>query len=89
MTPYIRNGFHKQGPWNEYMLNKADFNKTHSRAAIKRYREDYNYPNCDRVCNEVLAIYGMGVLLHSREEMDDIVNAIIKVYENRGKLASV
>jgi len=88
MTPYIRNGFHKQGPWNEYMLNKPDFKKTHSRAAIKRYREDYNYPNCDRVCNEVLAFYGMGILLHSREEMDDIVNAVRKVYENRDKLGS-
>jgi len=24
MTPYIRDGFHKQGPWHEYMLNKSD-----------------------------------------------------------------
>ena len=88
-TPYIRDGFHKQGPWYEYMLNRDDFKKVFSPATIKRYRDEFDYPNCDRVCNEVLAFYGMGILLHSREDMDDIVNAVRKVYENRDKLSSV
>jgi dTDP-4-amino-4,6-dideoxygalactose transaminase len=88
-TPYIRNGFHKQGPWNEYMMNKKDFRRSFSKATLKRYREEYEYPNCDRVCNEVLAMYGMGVLLGSREDMDDIVKAVIKVYENRDQLKSL
>lgn len=86
MTPYIRNGFHKQGPWNEYILNMNVYKAVYSPATLKRYRDEFSYPMCDRVCNEVLAFYGMGILLHSREEMDDIVNALRKVYENRGKL---
>lgn len=88
-SPYIRNGFHKQGPWYEYMLNMKEYRNTYSKATLKRYRDEFSYPNCDRVCNEVLAIYGMGVLLGSREDMDDIVNAVRKVYENRDQLKSV
>jgi dTDP-4-amino-4,6-dideoxygalactose transaminase len=88
MTPYIRNGFHKQGPWNEYILNMNVYKKIYSKATLKRYRDEFSYPNCDRVCNEVLAFYGMGILLHPREEMDDIVNAVRKVYENRDRLKS-
>jgi dTDP-4-amino-4,6-dideoxygalactose transaminase len=86
MTPYIRNGFHKQGPWHENMLNLNVYKAIYSPATLKRYREDFQYPNCDKVCNEVLAFYGMGILLHPREEMDDIVNALRKVYENRDKI---
>lgn len=86
MTPYIRNGFHKQGPWNEYILNLNVYKSIYSPATLKRYRDEFKYPNCDKVCNEVLAFYGMGILLHPKEEMDDIVKAIQKVYDNRDKL---
>jgi len=88
-SPYIRNGFHKQGPWHEYMLNMKEYKNTYSKSTLKRYRDEFSYPNCDRVCSEVLAVYGMGVLLGSREDMDDIVDAVVKVYENRDQLKSV
>jgi len=34
-------------------------------------------------------IWATGPLLGNREDMDDIANAILKVYENRDKLSSL
>jgi hypothetical protein len=34
-------------------------------------------------------IWASGPLLGTRQDMDDVINAIAKVYENRDKLSSV
>jgi hypothetical protein len=34
-------------------------------------------------------IWASGPLLGTRQDMDDVINAIVKVYENRDKLSSV
>jgi hypothetical protein len=37
----------------------------------------------------MVSFAGSGALLAGRDEMDNIINAIMKVYENRDKLKSV
>jgi len=57
---------------------------------LKSWREALELASCDRICNETLvSFWGSGSLLGSREEMDAIVNAIMKVYENRDQLRNL
>ena len=46
-------------------------------------------PDCDEVCQDVVAFWSSGILLGKKEDMDDIVNAILKVHENREKRQAV
>ena len=47
-------------------------------------------PNCDTVCEEeMIMIWASGPLLGTQEDMDDIINALTKVYENRDQLDKV
>ena len=46
-------------------------------------------PNCDRVCQEMAMIWASGPLLGTKADMDDIADAILKVYENRDKLGAL
>jgi perosamine synthetase len=85
---YIANGLHKE-PWTDYILNLKVYQKMFSPARLKQYRDSLNFPNCDKVCNDVVIINGPGPLLGTKEDMDDIVNAIMKVYENRDQLKAI
>ncbi len=59
----------------------------YSAARLKQYSDEMACPNCDLVCNEEMVILpGSSCLLGSREDMDDVISAIMKVYENRDKL---
>ena len=46
-------------------------------------------PKCDRVCQEMAMIWASGPLLGTQQDMDQVADAIFKVYENRDKLASI
>ena len=46
-------------------------------------------PNCDRVCEEMAMLWASGPLLGSQSDMDDVADAILKVYENRDQLGKV
>ena len=61
----------------------------YSAARLKQYREQFHYPMCDRVCSEMVMLWASGPLLGTQADMDDIINAIMKVYENRDKLAKI
>jgi len=88
--PYIQAGFHKDGTWNEYMLNLNIYKAFYTPERLKRYRDEFSYPNCDRITDELSVTFrGTNILLHTRADMDDIINAMIKVYENRDKLNSI
>ncbi len=86
LSPYIGQGLHKE-PWTEHILNSKVYQKMFSRKRLQRYREENRCPNCDKVCQEMAMIWASGPLLGTKEDMDDVVNAIVKVYENRNKLA--
>jgi len=60
-----------------------------SRKRLREYREQNNCSNCDKVCQEMAMIWATGPLLGTKEDMDDVADAIQKVYENRDKLGSI
>ena len=67
------------------MLNSKNFKRSFSEARLKRYREELHYPGNDQLCQEAVWL-GQNMLLTSKGDMDDIANAILKIYENRDKL---
>lgn len=89
LSKYIEVGFHKDNGWQNYILNLKVYQKMYSPERLKRYLEEFSYPNCDRVCREVIILEGPGHLLGTRNDMDDIINAIMKIYDNRDQLSSV
>jgi dTDP-4-amino-4,6-dideoxygalactose transaminase len=88
LSPYIANGLHRE-PWVEHVLNSRSYQKMYSKERLQRYREENQCPNCDRVCEELVMVWASGPLLATKNDMDDIADAILKVHANREKLASV
>jgi perosamine synthetase len=88
LSGYIENGLHKE-PWTDYIMTLKVYKKMFSPARLQQYRDELNYPNCDNVCRDVIVLSGPGPLLGTKEDMDDIINAIMKVYDNRDKLNSI
>ncbi len=88
LGPYIAQGLHKE-PWVEHILSSKVYKKMFSRKRLQEYREQNLCPNCDQVCREMAMIWASGPLLADKEDMDNIADAIIKVYENRDKLSSI
>lgn len=88
LSPYIRQGLHKE-PWIENVLNSNVYRKMFSPQRLKQYREEVSCPNCDRVCQEMVMLWASGPLLGTQDDMDDVADAILKVYENRDKLNAV
>jgi dTDP-4-amino-4,6-dideoxygalactose transaminase len=88
MNGYIANGLHKE-PWTDHILNLKGYKKMYSPDRLKKYREELSLPNCDKVCNMMVMMDGSGNLLGTRADMDEVINAIMKVYVNRDKLNSI
>ena len=88
LSPYIANGLHRE-PWVEHILNLNVYKKMYSAARLKQYREQFKYPMADRVCEEMVMLWASGPLLGTQADMDDVINAIMKVYDNRDKLAKI
>jgi perosamine synthetase len=88
LSPYIAQGLHKE-PWVEHILGSRVYKKMYSRKRLRKYREENRCPNCDKVCRELVMIWATGPLLGTKEDMDDVADAIQKVYENRDKLSSI
>lgn len=86
---YIKTGLHHE-PWVDHMMNLKVYKTMYGENRLKEYKEQLDLPNCDHICNETLvSIWGSGTLLGTKEEMDQIVNAIMKIYDNRDKLKSL
>ncbi len=88
LSPYIAKGLHRE-PWIEHILERPVYKKMFSRQRLKEYRRGVPCPTCDQVCREMVMIWASGPLLAGKEDMDNIADAIIKVYENRDKLSSI
>jgi perosamine synthetase len=69
----------------EQALNSKNFKRSFSKARLDRYREELHYPANDQLCQEAVWI-SQELLLTSRRDMDDIADAVAKIYENRDKL---
>lgn len=85
LSPYIERGLHRE-PWVDHIVKDKTYQRMYSPARLKQFKEEINCPNCDKVCTEMAMIWASGPLLGSHKDMDDIADAILKVYENRDKL---
>jgi dTDP-4-amino-4,6-dideoxygalactose transaminase len=88
MNGYIPNGLHKE-PWIDHILNLDVYKKMYSPARLAQYRKELECPKCDQVCQEMVMLWASGPLLGTQADMDDIINAIMKVYDNRDKLNQI
>jgi len=88
LSPYIAQGLHRE-PWVDHILSLKVYQRMFSKERLGQYREENKCPNCDKVCQEMIMLWASGPLLGTKEDMDDIADAIIKVYENRNKLSSI
>ena len=69
----------------ENVLRSRNFRKMYSKERLQRCRELNDCPDGDRLCDEAVW-FSQSVLLGPKSDMDDIANAIQKVYENRSEL---
>lgn len=70
----------------EEALTSRGYKRLFSEARLKQWREQNVLPGNDQLCDEAVTFY-QSILLGSRADMDDIVNAITKIYQNRDSLA--
>ena len=83
-----KNGLHTE-PWVDHILSSNSYKKTYSAKRLKQYRDENSCPVCDQVCQEMALIWATGPLLGTTTDMDDIVDAILKVHENRDSLNKI
>jgi perosamine synthetase len=89
LSPYIKNGLHKE-PWVDNIINRKVYQKMYTPERLKQFKDELDCPNCDTVCDEeMVMLWASGPLLGTQEDMDDIINALVKVYENRDQLEKV
>jgi dTDP-4-amino-4,6-dideoxygalactose transaminase len=87
LSPYIARGLHRE-PWVDHILQSKVYRNMFSERRLQQYRDELSCPNCDRVCQDMAMIWASGPLLGTKQDMDDAVDAILKVYENRDKLSA-
>jgi dTDP-4-amino-4,6-dideoxygalactose transaminase len=73
-------------PFFERTLNSRDFQKMYPKKRLDRCRELNNCPDNDKLCSEAVWFFH-NLLLGTKSDMDDIADAILKIYENRDRLA--
>ncbi len=71
----------------EDTFKSKNFQKVYSKEKldINRYRQQNQCPDNDRLCKEAVW-FSQKLLLGTKRDMDDIADAILKVYENKDKL---
>jgi dTDP-4-amino-4,6-dideoxygalactose transaminase len=70
----------------EEAISSKGYKRLFSKERLDRYREEWhNLPDNDQLTTEAVWFY-QNMLLAERKDMDDIVNAVHKVYENRKEL---
>lgn len=89
LSAYIARGLHSE-PWVDHILGLKEYQQMYTPSRLQQYRQELHCPNCDIVVKEEMVILaGVGPLLGTKKDMDDVMNAIMKVHENRDKLASI
>jgi len=84
---YCSTGYGKQNYDGliEEALNSRGYKRLFSEKRLKQWREQNHLPGNDQLAEQSVIFY-QNMLLGSRSDMDDIINAITKVYENRNSL---
>jgi dTDP-4-amino-4,6-dideoxygalactose transaminase len=69
----------------EQALNSRGYQRLFSKVRLEQYRRENHLPDNDQLCSEAVW-FKQSMLLGEKQDMDDICNAIEKVYANRDKL---
>ena len=69
----------------EEALNSRGYKRLFSEKRLNQWREENILPGNDQLAKEAVTFY-QSILLGSKSDMDDIVNAVTKIYENRDSL---
>lgn len=69
----------------EEQLNSRGFKRLFSEARLKKWRDENSLPGNDQLSDQAVTFY-QSILLGTKADMDDIVNAITKIYQNRDSL---
>lgn len=87
------NAFHSiamnKEPWTKTILNDRIYKKMFSPARLQKFTDELACPNCDTILENIVMSWASGPLLGTKADMDDIINAIMKIYDNRDKLSSI
>ena len=67
-------------------LNSRGYQRLFSKERLDRYRQENVLPQNDQLCREAVW-FTQNLLLGTRQDMEDIADAIEKIYENRDKLS--
>jgi dTDP-4-amino-4,6-dideoxygalactose transaminase len=88
LSGYISNGLHKE-PWTSHIQTLPEYKTMFGAARLKKFQDELLLPKCDQVCQDMVMLWASGPLLGTLADMDDVINAVLKVYENRDKLNSI
>ena len=69
----------------EEALNSRGYQRLFSKKRLKQWREENRLPGNDQLAEEAVTFY-QSMLLGTEADMDDIVNSVAKIYENRASL---
>jgi perosamine synthetase len=64
------------------LFNSRGYRRLFTESRLKQWNEENILPGNDKLCSEAVTFY-QSILLGSKSDMDDIVNAITRIYENR------
>jgi len=70
----------------EEALNSRGYKRLFSEKRLNQWREENVLPGNDQLAKEAVTFY-QSLLLGTKSDMDDIANAITKIYENRKQLS--
>jgi perosamine synthetase len=69
----------------EEALNSKGYKRLFSEIRLNQWREENQLPGNDQLAREAVT-FTQNILLGTKSDMDDIINAITKIYENRESL---
>ncbi len=61
------------------------YQRLYPKEKLARYQAENECPKCDQLVTETVGFH-QSMLLAARQDMDDIANAVVKIYENRRKI---
>ena len=85
LSPYIANGLNKE-PWTDDIVERRSYKEMYTADRLKQFKEDLTLPNCEWVCDNMVMLWASGPLLGTEKDMDDLINAIMKVHANKDEL---
>ncbi len=73
--------------WTSNILELGSYKRNYTKQQLQFFKDSLVLPSCDKVTETVVVISAGAILLGSKADMDDIINALEKVYANRQHLS--